>query len=30
MHDATQALDRAIGLTDDDPVRAFLLERRKL
>ena len=27
-HDAAQAFDRAIGLTDDNSVRAFLLERR--
>jgi predicted RNA polymerase sigma factor len=30
MHDAAEAFDRAIGLTDDDSVRAFLLERRNL
>ena len=27
-HEAAEAFDRAIGLTDDDAVRAFLLERR--
>ena len=27
-HDAAEAFDRAIGLTDDNSVRAFLLERR--
>jgi predicted RNA polymerase sigma factor len=27
-HDADEAFDRAIGLTDDNSVRAFLLERR--
>jgi RNA polymerase sigma-70 factor (ECF subfamily) len=27
-HEAAEAYDRAIGLTDDDAVRAFLLERR--
>ena len=27
-HDAAEAFDRAIGLTDDNAVRAFLLERR--
>jgi RNA polymerase sigma-70 factor (ECF subfamily) len=30
MHDSAEAFDRAIGLTDDDSVRAFLLERRNL
>jgi RNA polymerase sigma-70 factor (ECF subfamily) len=30
MHDAAEAFDRAIGLTDDDSVRAFLLERRNV
>jgi len=27
-HEATEAFDRAIGLSDDDAVRVFLLERR--
>jgi predicted RNA polymerase sigma factor len=27
-HDAAEAFDRAIGLTDDNSVRAFLIERR--
>src|SRR5215468_4479953 len=27
-HEAAEAFDRAIGLTDDDAIRAFLLERR--
>ena len=27
-HEAAEAFDRAIGLTDDDAVRAFLLQRR--
>src|SRR5262245_18769453 len=27
-HEAVEAFDRAIGLTDDDAIRAFLLERR--
>jgi predicted RNA polymerase sigma factor len=26
-HEATEAFDRAIGLTDDDAIRTFLLER---
>jgi predicted RNA polymerase sigma factor len=28
MHDAAEAFDRAIGLSEDDAVRTFLLERR--
>jgi predicted RNA polymerase sigma factor len=28
-HEAAEAFDRAIGLTDDDAIRAFLLERRR-
>jgi RNA polymerase sigma-70 factor, ECF subfamily len=27
--EATEAFDRAIGLTDDDAIRAFLLKRRR-
>ena len=29
VHEAAEAFDRAIGLTDDHAVRAFLLERRR-
>jgi RNA polymerase sigma-70 factor (ECF subfamily) len=28
-HEAHEAFDQAIGLTDDDSVRVFLLERRR-
>jgi predicted RNA polymerase sigma factor len=28
-HEAAEAFDRAIGLTDDEAIRTFLLERRR-